>query len=65
MGVAKAAGDAVALAEAVAKGWSSDASTAYALKRMAYGRDVVAYGRAIGRDPAVEGSALQISCSNV
>lgn len=48
MGVAKAAGDAMALAEAVAKGWSSDASTAYALKRMVHGKDVVAYGRRLG-----------------
>jgi hypothetical protein len=48
MGVAKAAGDAIALAQAVAKGWSSDASMAYALKRMAHGRDVVAYGRRLG-----------------
>jgi 2-polyprenyl-6-methoxyphenol hydroxylase-like FAD-dependent oxidoreductase len=48
LGVAKAAGDAMALAEAVAEGWSSDARTAYALQRMAHGRDVVAYGRRLG-----------------
>lgn len=48
MGVAKAAGDALALAEAVAKGWSSEASKAYEVKRRVQGRAVVAYGRRLG-----------------
>jgi len=48
MGVAKAAGDALALAEAVAKGWSAEASSAYGLKRLVHGRAVVAYGRRLG-----------------
>jgi 2-polyprenyl-6-methoxyphenol hydroxylase-like FAD-dependent oxidoreductase len=48
MGVAKAAGDAMALAEAVAKGWSSDARRVYELTRMVHGRDVVAFGRRLG-----------------
>jgi 2-polyprenyl-6-methoxyphenol hydroxylase-like FAD-dependent oxidoreductase len=48
MGVAKAAGDALALAEAVARGWSPDASNAYERQRMVHGRMVVAYGRQLG-----------------
>jgi 2-polyprenyl-6-methoxyphenol hydroxylase-like FAD-dependent oxidoreductase len=48
MGVAKAAGDALALAEAVAQGWSPDARRAFERARMAQGRAIVAHGRRLG-----------------
>ncbi len=48
MGVAKAAGDAMALARAVALGWTSDARTAFEGERLDAGAAIVAYGRRLG-----------------
>jgi 2-polyprenyl-6-methoxyphenol hydroxylase-like FAD-dependent oxidoreductase len=48
MGVAKAAGDAMALARAVALGWTSHARTAFEAERLAAGTAIVAYGRRLG-----------------
>jgi 2-polyprenyl-6-methoxyphenol hydroxylase-like FAD-dependent oxidoreductase len=48
MGVAKAAGDALALADAVAQGWSPAARRAFERVRMAQGRAIVAHGRRLG-----------------
>lgn len=48
MGVAKAAGDAMALAAAVADGWSPSAQEKFERNRLAAGRDIVAYGQRLG-----------------
>jgi len=48
MGVAKAAGDAVALARAVAEGATAAAWSAFEHDRLAVGRSVLAYGRRLG-----------------
>lgn len=48
MGVAKAAGDAMALAAAVERGWSEGAARAFEEERMAMGRAIVAYGIRLG-----------------
>jgi 2-polyprenyl-6-methoxyphenol hydroxylase-like FAD-dependent oxidoreductase len=48
MGVAKAAGDALGLAEAVAQGWTPAARRAFERARMAQGRAIVAHGRRLG-----------------
>lgn len=48
MGVAKAAGDAMALAAAVVDGWSPAARARFERERLAAGRAIVAYGRRLG-----------------
>ena len=48
MGVAKAAGDAIGLARAVANGWTPEARSAFEVERLQAGRAVVAYGRRLG-----------------
>jgi 2-polyprenyl-6-methoxyphenol hydroxylase-like FAD-dependent oxidoreductase len=48
MGVAKAAGDAIALARAVGLGWTQDARSAFQRDRLDAGAAIVAYGRRLG-----------------
>ena len=48
MGVAKAAGDAMALALAVARGWTPEARAAFETERLQAGRAIVGYGRRLG-----------------
>nr|WP_205466491.1 hypothetical protein [Novosphingobium sp. BW1] len=48
MGVAKAAGDAFALAKAIDQGWSKAARRMFETERLASGRAIVAYGRRLG-----------------
>jgi 2-polyprenyl-6-methoxyphenol hydroxylase-like FAD-dependent oxidoreductase len=48
MGVAKAAGDAMALAKAVADGWTSQACAVFESERLRLGRAVVDYGHRLG-----------------
>lgn len=48
MGVAKAAGDALALEIAVARGWSPDARDAFEEERLTVGSGIVAYGQRLG-----------------
>jgi 2-polyprenyl-6-methoxyphenol hydroxylase-like FAD-dependent oxidoreductase len=48
MGVAKAAGDAMALATAVAQGWTPQARLAFERERLQLGNAVVAHGRRLG-----------------
>jgi 2-polyprenyl-6-methoxyphenol hydroxylase-like FAD-dependent oxidoreductase len=48
MGVAKAAGDALALAQAVAQGWSDRARLVFDRDRVAAGQAIAAYGRRLG-----------------
>lgn len=48
MGVAKAAGDATALAQAVAQGWTPQSRAEFERQRLHAGRSIVAYGRRLG-----------------
>jgi 2-polyprenyl-6-methoxyphenol hydroxylase-like FAD-dependent oxidoreductase len=48
MGVAKAAGDAMALARAVSLGWTPEASGTFAAERLKLGSAIVDYGRRLG-----------------
>jgi 2-polyprenyl-6-methoxyphenol hydroxylase-like FAD-dependent oxidoreductase len=48
MGVAKAAGDAMALARAVALGWTPEARSTFERERLDAGAAIVAYGRRLG-----------------
>jgi 2-polyprenyl-6-methoxyphenol hydroxylase-like FAD-dependent oxidoreductase len=48
MGVAKAAGDAMALARAVGQGWTPEARSAFAAERLKVGSAIVDYGRRLG-----------------
>ena len=48
MGVAKAAGDALALSAAVAAGWTDSARAAFERERVAMGRSIVSYGKRLG-----------------
>jgi 2-polyprenyl-6-methoxyphenol hydroxylase-like FAD-dependent oxidoreductase len=48
MGVAKAAGDAMALAEAVGQGWTVKARAVFEAERLRAGRAIVEYGRRLG-----------------
>lgn len=48
MGVAKAASDALALAQAVARGWTPEARGAFEAERLRDGRAIVGYGRRLG-----------------
>ena len=48
MGVAKAAGDALAVASAVAQGWSAAAQSAFELDRTTVGKSIVEYGKRLG-----------------
>jgi 2-polyprenyl-6-methoxyphenol hydroxylase-like FAD-dependent oxidoreductase len=48
MGVAKAAGDAMALAHAVGLGWTPEASSAFEAERLKIGSAIVDYGRRLG-----------------
>ncbi len=48
MGVAKAAGDAMALAHAVNRGWTSEARGDFEAERLGTGRAIVDYGRRLG-----------------
>ena len=48
MGVAKAAGDAMALARAMDQGWTPEARNAFDRERLDAGAAIVAYGRRLG-----------------
>lgn len=55
MGVAKAAGDAMALSRAVASGWTPHTSSVFEAERLKTGSAIVAYGRQLGASLGVNG----------